>query len=157
MSESKLHPADAFARQVLVLTGAIFASIGLASLFVPNLVADFVNIRLDDALARFDFRAVFGGLQTGIGAFVIVAALRKAWRLPALNMASLALGGLLLGRVVSLAVDESPGLIGWTLLGLEVALISVILFSFLRLHRARAEERAEERAQVVADEQSAAP
>jgi hypothetical protein len=152
-SGSTLHPADVFARQILILIGAVWLLIGAASLFMPNGVADFMNIRLDDALARFDFRAVYGGLQLGIGVFLVGAALRKPWRLPALNMANLVLGGLILGRVVSLAIDEPPGIIGFVLLGLEVALLAVAVFALLRLHRARAEERAV----VRADEQSAAP
>lgn len=152
-SPTALHPADRFARQVLILMGAVCLFIGLASLFAPGSVADFVNIELKDATARFDFRAVYGGLDLGIGVFLVVAALRKPWRLPALNMASLVFGGLTLGRVVSLAIDEKPGVVGWGLMGLEVVLLAIAAFALVRLHRARAEERAQERA----DEQSAAP
>jgi hypothetical protein len=115
-------------------------------------MADFVNIELKDALARFDFRAVYGGLELGIGVSLIVAALRKPWRQPALNMACLVLGGLILGRLISVSIDESPGVVGWVLLGLEVALVGVAGFASLRLQRARAEERA----QAVAKEQTAA-
>lgn len=149
---SALHPADVFARQLLVLTGAIFAGIGLASLFAPDLVADFLNMRLDDALARFDFRAVYGGLQCGIGAFLVVSALRTPWRMPALNLSLLVLTGLIFGRLVSVAIDEPPGVTGWILLGLEVSLIAVLAFGWVRLKRARAEQEA----QAVAAAQTAA-
>ena len=150
--QTALHPADRFARQVLVIAGAACLTIGLASLFAPVAVADFVNIELKDSLARFDFRAVYGGLDLGIGAFLVIAALRKPWRLPALNMSCLVFGGLILGRVVSLALDEGPGVVGWVLMGLEVAVLAISAAALLRLHGARAEERAQERAA----EQSAA-
>ncbi len=126
---------------------AVFLGIGAASVFAPTVVADFVNIKLEDALARFDFRAVYGGLQLGLGLWIGVAALRKAWRLPALNLTALALGGLLLGRALALALDaESPGPIGFGIMGLEVAGLAVTAFAMVRLRRARAEEVAQERA-----------
>ncbi len=126
---------------------AVFLGIGAASVFAPTVVADFVNIKLEDALARFDFRAVYGGLQLGLGLWIGVAALRKAWRLPALNLTALALGGLLLGRALARALDaESPGPIGFGIMGLEVAGLAVTAFAMVRLRRARAEEVAQERA-----------
>lgn len=144
-----LSPADSFARQVLFVMAGVFLLIGAASVLAPTLVSDFVNIELKDALARFDFRAVYGGLQLGLGLWIGVAALRKAWRLPALNLTMLALGGLLAGRLLSLALDaESPGVIGFGLMGLELAGLGVTVFAMIRLRRARAEEAAQERAAV---------
>ncbi len=132
---------------MLFVIAAVFLLIGAASVLAPTMVSDFVNIELKDALARFDFRAVYGGLQLGLGLWIGVAALRKPWRLPALNLAALALGGLLLGRVLALLLDaESPGPIGYGLMGLEIAALGVTVFAMIRLRRARAEEVAQERA-----------
>ena len=119
-------------RWVLALSCLPFLGIGVAFLGWPAAMASRVGLSLADALADNDVRAVYGGLQLGIGSFLASCATRPDWEVPGLVAALLAFGGLAAARVVSLAVVGAPGPLGLLLHAGEVAGVAASLFALSR-------------------------
>ena len=84
-----------------------FVGFGLAFLLAPGLLG-LVELAPTRPSARSDVRAVYGGIELGVGAFLAVCARRSSWRRAGLTAQGLLFGGAVLGRLVSLAVDGPP-------------------------------------------------
>lgn len=86
--------------------GAIgFAFFGVWLLLRPAALAA-VDIPADSANARAEIRAMYGGFELGIAAFLGFCLLRPEWTEPGLWFQLLALGGLALGRLVGISVER---------------------------------------------------
>jgi hypothetical protein len=114
------------ARFALWASALAFGGTGLAFLLRPETMAAVIAIDLRGTVSRADVRAVYGGLELGVAAFLLWAERRPAAVRPALVALVALFGGLLLGRAASLALDgwpESPGalLAGLELVGLALA------------------------------------
>jgi hypothetical protein len=103
----------------LWLAAAAFAGPGLAFLLAPGLLR-FVDLAPASATARSDVRALFGGLELGLAAFLAACARRPAAHPAGLLAAALAFGGLAAGRLLSLAADGIPRALTFALLGPEL-------------------------------------
>lgn len=114
---------DRFARGVLLATALAFAGPGAAFLLAPGRFAALVDLSLLSATASSDVRAVFGGLELGLAAWLASVALRGRALGAALVVQRCVVGGMLAGRVASFAADGSPGPLAWLLLGIEAALL----------------------------------
>jgi hypothetical protein len=123
------------ARFVLVASAIAFAGIGAAFLVCPEAMAEHVGLSLARAIADNDVRAVYGGLQIGIGAFLATCAARPAWFRPGLVAQLFLFGGLALARVVSLFAAGFPGQLG---AALHAAEIVAFVFGLVALRRLRA-------------------
>ncbi|MFN6997377.1 MAG: DUF4345 family protein, partial [Aquincola tertiaricarbonis] len=64
-----------------------------------------IGIRAEGAAAATEFRAFYGGLELGLGALLLAAAARPAWRRPGRWLVLAANGGIALGRLVGIALD----------------------------------------------------
>lgn len=120
-------PSPTFQRVVLVLTALAFAGIGVGFLLLPARMAARLDLSLETSLAANDVRAVYGGLQIGLGVFFLLASARPSWHRTALGVLVAAFAGLAGGRFVSLALDGWAGgfaalLHGAELLGLACGL-----------------------------------
>ena len=108
-----------FARLVLGLSGLAFLAIGVPCLLDPSLILTRAGIGIDGPLADGDLRAVYGGLQIALAGLLF----RGAWQEPhaasALTLQQVTFGGLVVGRLVGIAVRGLPGGVGLTLLGFE--------------------------------------
>lgn len=76
-----VHP---FARVVLWLDALAFLGFGVAFLVAPVAMAAFVELGAESPIARVEVRAMYGGLELGIGAFLLACALRPSWTMPGL-------------------------------------------------------------------------
>ncbi|HMR06493.1 MAG TPA: DUF4345 domain-containing protein [Polyangiaceae bacterium] len=137
---------DRVARGVLVLCGLAFLAVGIAFLVTPVSMAAHVGITLDAVSSKSDLRAVYGGLDAGLGLFFLACAGRRSWVAPGLFAAMLCFVGLVAGRITSLTLDGAPGALVFLLFGSE--LLGAVgsawgLFS-LRPHRKDDEEPAGE-------------
>ena len=83
-----------FSRIVLVLLGLIFAGFGVAFLLWPSQMAMRVGIPLVTMAGTTDVRALYGGLEIGLGVFFAITAASRAWRVPGLLAAFCALAGM---------------------------------------------------------------
>jgi hypothetical protein len=106
------------ARVSLWLAAIAFAGAGIAFLAAPSLL-HLVDIAPGTATARSDARAMFGGLELGIAALLGLCARRPETLHIGLVAQALAFGGLVLGRLVSLAADGVPARITFGLWAAE--------------------------------------
>lgn len=92
-------------RAVLVLLALAATGLGLASLLRPVEMAAIVELPLPSAAARTDVRAVYGGVITGIGVFLLMCTLRRGMVRTGLAAAACVFGGAALGRVFGLSIE----------------------------------------------------
>ena len=93
-----------FARILLGLTGSIFAGYGIFCLLDPAAPAGFFSLELPNSTATVEIVAMYGGLQTAMGAlFLYAAADVQRVRTGTFTMAVL-MGGLAIGRTYGLLV-----------------------------------------------------
>jgi uncharacterized protein DUF4345 len=117
------------ARVFLALSGLIWLPYGVYLFFSPGYLADAAGIVSTTATGQIELRAMYGGLQAGIGALAFAGALRPAWMRPALFAGCFLFGGLALSRsLAALATGEvSP----YTAFGLCFEWISTALAIWL--------------------------
>ncbi len=108
------------ARAILALHALTFLGLGIAFLAAPTEMAAIVDLEATTPLARNDIRAVYGGLELGIGA-LLLAALMSEDLAPALRSLLVIFGAMIGSRLLSLFVDGAPAQPGTLLLGLELA------------------------------------
>ncbi len=154
--KAKPLPAAAFGRLVLILSGTVWLAVGVPGLLDPKWLADLADIDLTNTMALFEFRAQFGGLSLAIAVLHYIAATRTRYLVPGL-LASLVIDiGLSAGRITSLAVDEGlPDVVGFGLLGVEVALIALVSAALWRFGKLTLAERKALKQAEAAEEQAA--
>ncbi len=113
-------PAERLTRFVLLGSALAFGGIGFAFLLAPSAMAAHVDVSLAGATADNDVRAVYGGLQLGVAAFLVISAGRPAWYRPALALQLLTFGGLALARFVSGFIVGVPAPLGLALHAAEL-------------------------------------
>ena len=96
-----------FSRLVLVVTGTVFIAYGIAFLAVPVLMAAGAGIALPVPTAVTDVRAVYGGLQLGLGCLLICWSRRPSLTTAGLYAIVATLGGITLGRTLGIVVNRS--------------------------------------------------
>jgi hypothetical protein len=112
--------AERFARLVLWLSALAFAGIGAAFLVAPEAMAGRVGVSLAGATAANDVRAVYGGLQLGVAAFLARCARRPDALETGLTVQLFTFGGLAAARFASLLLDGDPGALGLALHAAEI-------------------------------------
>jgi hypothetical protein len=91
------------------LSGLALLAVGWIGLTAPADLMTPLGIPLDGASAHNEIRAAYGGMHVGLGLFLVVAALRPALRATGLWVTLCIMGGLVVGRLASFAVDGAPG------------------------------------------------
>ena len=118
---------------VLWLSAIVFIGYGLACLFSPALPAGLAGLVISNGDALAEMGAMYGGLQTGFGAFCLLGALRKEYYRSALVLLLLCIGGLALARCFwAFSGDEAVG--GYTY-GALVYEYSTAILAALALRR----------------------
>lgn len=125
-----------FVRWFLLLTGIVFAAIGIYALIDPAQTLALVGLQVIEVSSRNEMRAMYGGLNLAIGLYLCAAFRNAGLRSAALTFVALITGGLVFGRVVSLVVDGLPGTTIWLFLAIEVT--SCVLALLLRRNAGRA-------------------
>ncbi len=93
-----------FARTILALNVLLFLGFGVAFLVWPARMTQTPGVVLPSPTALSDVRAIYGGMELGIAAFLVVC-LRRGAIPTGLLAATLVLAGTALGRAVGLIVD----------------------------------------------------
>ena len=89
-----------------------FAFFGVWLLLRPNALRG-VGVVAENADGRAELRAMYGGLELGIAAFLGLCLLRPDFTEPGLWLQLVALGGLALGRLIGISAEK--GGVGKTL------------------------------------------
>lgn len=126
-------------RAVVLLSAAVFLAAGVPFLIAPAEMTAFVGVSLTGITADNDVRAVYGGVATGLGVFMLLAARRPAWLVPSLWVVLLTLSGLVTGRLISWVAAGWPEPIALALHAAEVAgvMLAVVALRMAAGERAR--------------------
>src|SRR5207342_3678885 len=94
-----------FSMVLLTLAGAGFLAFGVWLILDPAGGLATVGIAALSPAGLIELRALYGGLELGLGAFLLLCALRPDWRRPGLWAVLLGNGGIGLTRLVSIALS----------------------------------------------------
>jgi hypothetical protein len=125
--------ANRFSTGVVRWLGLATALVGFAYLTAPRALAPLTGIDLSSSEAVTDFRATYGGLQLGLGAFLMWCSTRRLIE-PAIVLAGVVATCMVTGRVVGFLVDGKPTPLLLAAAGLEGG---ISLMCFLIVVRAR--------------------
>ena len=92
-------------RLLLALIALSYVVFGFVFLFNPNEMAAILGLGLGVDGARTDFRAMYGGLEIGVGAFLLICALRREFVRVGLFASACALMAMATSRSVGLLLD----------------------------------------------------
>lgn len=127
-----------FPKVVLWIDALIYAGLGAWLVVDPVASLAGVGVTVSAPAGVTELRAMYGGLELGLGAFLALTALRPAWREAGLWMAALSVGGLGLARGLSAALDAaSPMLWGFVALELTATALNAAAIVALRRSAAR--------------------
>lgn len=112
--------------------GVILLVSGTLALFMPKAVADFVGLQIEAGSANgaVEIAAVYGGVPIALGAIMVYASVSlSAAAAPALATVGWIFASAAVARVFSAFVigPQSLGVMGWMLLGFDVATAAVAL------------------------------
>ncbi len=112
-------------RAFLGLMVLVWLPYGLYCFAQPGFLVDAAGVAAATATGTTELRAMYGGLQAGLGALALAALLRPGLVRPALVAFAFLGGGLCISRLAGAALDD-----GWSLytgvgLGLEFAILAV--------------------------------
>lgn len=98
----------------LLITGLIFLVVGLRALLKPvEAVAIPYSLTGNNVDAKNYLRSAAGGVAIAAAALMIVGAFVPTFTLSGALVSVTILGGLVFGRVVSVLLDGSPGVVPW--------------------------------------------
>lgn len=119
-----------FTQVFLWSCGAAFVLIGANTFVDPLRAMAPLELNVNTVSALNELRATYGGMQVGIGLFLMAGARWAALTRPVLLAQALMLGGLAAGRLVGVALDGLPNGFVQALLVLEtaIAVLSVALY-----------------------------
>ncbi len=122
-----------FARILLWVAGLSYLGFGLACLVAPLDTLAAAGVAVSGAPAGAEIRAFYGGLELGLGALLLAAALRPGQLRAGLWLCLASYGGIGLARLLGMALDSvaTPFLIGAT--GVELLLAGAAALALLRL------------------------
>ena len=103
----------------LFITGLIFSAVGLYGLLDPAAAVAGIGLQLETVGSINQMRASAGAIPLLAGLFMCASVFRLHWQLPALWLVNIILGGLILGRLISMLVDGMPGSTNLWMLGFE--------------------------------------
>ena|SRR3989442_10755212 len=104
------------ARIFFALTALVWLPYGIFCFFQPGYLAEAAGVAATTTTGTIELRAMYGGLQAGIGAFALAAALRPALVRPALVASCFLFAGLAVARL--LAAATTGELSSYTIAGL---------------------------------------
>ncbi|MEZ4435247.1 MAG: DUF4345 family protein [bacterium] len=95
--------------RVLAFAAGVYLLAGAAFLVAPDALFALLGQPIATGAARVDVRAVYGGLQLGLGGWLAVAAWRPAAVRAGLGVAGAGFAGLAAGRGVGVVIDGLDG------------------------------------------------
>ena len=104
----------------LWINAVVFLGLGVWLIVDPVGGLRGVDVTARSPAGVTELRAMYGGLELGLGVFGALAALRPAWRVPALWAFTLAVGGLGAARGLSSLLTAGHSSMLWTLFATEM-------------------------------------
>ncbi len=116
-------------RVLILVSAAIFLLFGSWLFAVPTALEG-IGIQLTSAAAITDVRAIYGGLELGLAAFLLVAQARPAWHRASLLLLACAIGGFAVGRLGGIILAGTGSPLMWGLLAIEAAAAAVMAWAY---------------------------
>jgi len=111
---------------ILWVSAVVFIAYGLVSLMSPAVPAGFAGLFMSNGDAFAEIGAMYGGLQTGMGLFCLLAVSRVEYYRAGLALLVIVIGALAAGRLISLLISEDPVTVyTWGALGYELITASL--------------------------------
>ena len=123
-------------RIALITAASGFAGFGIACLLRPQSMLNRVDVRARSPRGTTELRAMYGGLELGLGAFFAAAAAKPEWSRPALLAQTLGLGALAASRLAGILSDHPRGRLMKLLFAAEAS-AAVLGASALAMRRER--------------------
>lgn len=114
-----------FDRGVLTLLGSFVFLSGIACLAAPASFAQQAGLSATPA-GLTEIRAFYGGLEIGLGCFLIWCSRQDALILPGLFIVGFSVGGAGIARALGMLVDRAPTSYHFTNLAVEVATVALV-------------------------------
>lgn len=95
-------------KTVLGISALVFVAYGLVSLASPATPAGLAGLVMSNGDAFAEIGAMYGGLQTGMGLFCLLALLKADYYRAGLALLVVAIGSLALARLLSLLLATDP-------------------------------------------------
>ena len=123
-------------RLFLAANALVWLGYGLYCLVNPGQLAEVAGVAATSATGTTELRAMYGGLQTALGALALAAVLRRDLERTALVAIAFVAGGLFSGRLFGAFLDG--GLSGYTAAALVLeSSLTVLSVALLRRHPER--------------------
>ena len=114
---------------VELVVAVFFAGMGLYALAAPAAMLRPFGVTLDNATARSEVRAVYGGFGLAIAAVLVYASRVPEVRTGVLITVGAALAGMALGRVPALFGERTPFYPNWFYCLVEAAAAALLFWS----------------------------
>lgn len=95
-----------FSRIILGLTGLAFAGYGVYCAIDLDVVVELTGVVFRSSTPAVEARAMYGGLQTGLGLLFFNAAVNRRLTVYGLVVMVFVLGGLAIGRALGMYLDD---------------------------------------------------
>lgn len=120
------------ARILLGIIGVLFVGYGAMCFMDPNLLSNDAGVTYRNATGSAELRAMYGGLQCGIGVLALVAVLVRSLVRPALTTLAFLVTGLFFARLAGAFMDGAFSIYTLSALGMEVVIASVAIVLLTR-------------------------
>ena len=130
-----MQRSEILGKGLLFVSATVFVGYGLFGFFNPEIPADFGGLVIANGNGFAEIGAMYGGLQTGIGIFCLISALKSDYYRAGLMLLAVAIGSLALGRLYG-AIMTTDTLTGYTYGALAYEALTAALAAIaLQLHK----------------------
>lgn len=98
----------------------MFGLFGVWLMLAPSMLDEWLGIVATNPAARTELRALYGGMELGLAAFLVAGAWRPSLTGAACLALSLVMAGVALGRLLGFVLDDSASAKLWAFLASEV-------------------------------------
>lgn len=115
---------------VLGILGFGFLCFGVGFAVVPEGMGAFVGLEMPTPTATADVRAIYGGLEIGLGVFLIACARRPEWLRPGLLAAGYAFGFIAAARLGGIMRDGATDALTLGAFALEAGAAALSAYAY---------------------------
>lgn len=114
------------ASEIIDFNAILFCLYGLGFIFFPHYLSTLVmGYAPTTSSGIIDMRATYGGICLGFGLLLAYCARDRKSTVKGLWAVILVVGGMALGRLMGVVIDDNPNVMMYIFLGLEVTIVTI--------------------------------